>query len=587
MAYTVEVYRHAAAKVIARQQSIVSDLAEYLKDVENMPYPILRVVKAVCLLIRTEVPNPDEMAAIVAKQFLESSILIKRLAELEEVTLPFSTLSKLGEIVLQDEFLSVSLPQSVLAMADCIKKLYDFQCSSRTEEASKPKHEAWLSPQRNLRTDSVSPVRVVRHGSESKDDEPLLANGLVKPDPHDEAYDEHESYEAHTKQVEELEARKQRQSEDLNKMRQLSERIEEHQSALKISPSDAKKDESLDKVLQKHNLATRTVKRVTPSDFERLRSFFNCPPCFAPYCFGLGALLVESAPDAFKSKRSSLGAYWAGLRTLLSKPPMLCQLLTEVDAWNTSSHAAEHLDNLQDVSAPVSQLAQASPAALALANWVTCFSDKWVELGRPIRDEQEEEQQAENGHAPDTRQLFATPARATTPRGARSSSRGRPPSRHRSPSTRRSASTSAATPNKGRNSVAQKEKEKFLAVQKQKQEAEEVRKSHEDALLKALIDIRTLTARDFALLATHTPNANLLSQCVQATVEGVTVMTGLGGDNPSDGTVDLWAVGITALQNQPQEVLEAIKTLNYEQLSPEIINYVEMLRTRMGMLPII
>eukprot|EP01061_Rhynchopus_euleeides_P002978 TRINITY_DN12302_c0_g1_i5.p1 TRINITY_DN12302_c0_g1~~TRINITY_DN12302_c0_g1_i5.p1 ORF type:complete len:138 (+),score=37.43 TRINITY_DN12302_c0_g1_i5:52-414(+) len=95
----VDAFRHAAARVIAQQQDLVAEVANILRNPECMPPESVVVIKAACLLTRSEVPHPDVTAVIVAKQFLESPVLLKRLAELEDVLLPFSTLSKLEGLV--------------------------------------------------------------------------------------------------------------------------------------------------------------------------------------------------------------------------------------------------------------------------------------------------------------------------------------------------------------------------------------------------------------------------------------------------------------------------------------------------------
>ena len=95
----VDAYRHAAARVIAHQQDISADVGSILRNPEAMPADAVVVIKAACLLTRTDVPTPDVTAVIVAKQFLESPVLIKRLAELEEVLLSYNTLAKLEVFV--------------------------------------------------------------------------------------------------------------------------------------------------------------------------------------------------------------------------------------------------------------------------------------------------------------------------------------------------------------------------------------------------------------------------------------------------------------------------------------------------------
>ena len=98
---SVDEYRHAAASLISLQAEVSAEMTFLLKDPDSIPDEALQVVEAACLLTRTEVPTPSVTAAIVAKQFLESAFLLKRLAELEEITLSYTTLAKLEPYVAQ------------------------------------------------------------------------------------------------------------------------------------------------------------------------------------------------------------------------------------------------------------------------------------------------------------------------------------------------------------------------------------------------------------------------------------------------------------------------------------------------------
>ncbi|KAJ9446305.1 hypothetical protein DIPPA_03416 [Diplonema papillatum] len=128
----VEAYRHVAAKVIAKQLAINGELDELLSAPDDVEDPVLSVIQAACLLTRTEVPNSKEAAVLVLRQLCESPLLLKRLAELEELALPVATLSQLGEYVSRSEFVSPKLSPPMVALAECLQKLYQFQCTSAT-----------------------------------------------------------------------------------------------------------------------------------------------------------------------------------------------------------------------------------------------------------------------------------------------------------------------------------------------------------------------------------------------------------------------------------------------------------------------
>eukprot|EP01061_Rhynchopus_euleeides_P002977 TRINITY_DN12302_c0_g1_i2.p1 TRINITY_DN12302_c0_g1~~TRINITY_DN12302_c0_g1_i2.p1 ORF type:complete len:723 (+),score=154.56 TRINITY_DN12302_c0_g1_i2:52-2169(+) len=533
----VDAFRHAAARVIAQQQDLVAEVANILRNPECMPPESVVVIKAACLLTRSEVPHPDVTAVIVAKQFLESPVLLKRLAELEDVLLPFSTLSKLEGLVSEDEFSSPLLPPPVASLAECVFALYDYHCAaiSDTKEQSLG----------GAKVPSISPLR--RESSSGGRDEP--------------AADEYSSAPGVT---EESNAPSRRSGRASLGRRSLGDHDETQTSR--------------DKVLLRCSTAARTVKRVALSDFQRLASFFTCPAHFQPYCLALGGLLSVSAPEAFQGRRLSLGSAWSALRLLAAKPAHLSQLLTDCDAWETSPQAAVSLSKVGEVPLPVSQLNQASPAALALANWTVCFYDKWTELGRPVRSTPVPPTPASVQKA----SVRSSSAHRRSRSWVRSNGNtdARPAARHRSRSSHADRAEQAEA-RRSRSSAARSLGRKGSGRVPRKPAAADI-DVLEDQLLKRLADIRTLTPRDLSVLASHRTTASESSRMTQACVEGLAAITGLGGDCPADGTVDLWSVGITALQNQPHEVLTAVRSLESTVLSESVLHHVDSLLPRMS-----
>ena len=586
-----EGFRHSAAKLIAKQQDVVAGMQK--AGDEQLGLSFLNVVKAVCLLSRNEVPEPDRAALVVAAQFLESSQLITRLAELEELTLPYATLSKLGLYTSQDNFAdSGLLPPFMFLVADCIQKLYACQCNSLAEHddirlgcySGNPQ----VSPRRNIHPGLESPARRrFELDNNGKTEQPILDVDNLSPR---RVSGEREDWNHHSHDVDTLRALRNRQQNNLTQMKHTSKQYEDtNDGLLRVGSSipvrtvqrssSRHPDELLNKAIMRYSTAARTVKRVTPSDMDRLASHFSCPQCFVPYCIAMAAIFSVNAPSFFK-RRSSLGGAWNGLRQIISKPTLLCQLITDCDPFDTPPMALEYFSALEGAVAPVSQLARASPAALALANWAICFVDKWAELGRPLGEDVDPNVHIKevNGNA--------------TPRNGRTRTRT-PTHRNRngvpgyaSP-TRASEHRSASIPKRrhSRNSRVRSSSRPTVRLSSVKGITiplgidEEVL---EENLVRTLVDIRTLTARDFAILSTHVRCDNELSRIVQATIEGVVVITGLGGDNPRDGTVDFWEVGIAALQNQPGEVMNAVRALETCVMSEDILHHVASLTSLMG-----
>ena len=286
-------------------------------------------------------------------------------------------------------------------------------------------------------------------------------------------------------------------------------------------------DAAREKVLNRCTIAARTVKRVALADFERLGSFFTCPTQFQPYCLALGALLYASALEMFKGRRLSLGSSWSALRTLFGKPPQLAQLLTECDAWETSAQAAAYLAKVGDTPLPISQLTQASPAAMALANWVVCFYDKWVEVGRPVKAQPPLAVWPKKVSRPTTpRTPRGTPSQSRSRSWVRNTHTGNTRSRSQSEAARVQSGPASRTTSRGRVSVSgasgvrTTSRSQRRVAKKPEPEIDML----EDKLLKTLVQVRMLTPRDLATLAAHQLTPSEGSRMVKSCVEGLAGM---------------------------------------------------------------
>eukprot|EP01063_Lacrimia_lanifica_P026947 TRINITY_DN3719_c0_g1_i8.p1 TRINITY_DN3719_c0_g1~~TRINITY_DN3719_c0_g1_i8.p1 ORF type:complete len:833 (+),score=136.91 TRINITY_DN3719_c0_g1_i8:1152-3650(+) len=335
--------------------------------------------------------------------------------------------------------------------------------------------------------------------------------------------------------------------------------------------------------------ALRLVKRLSLDDFDLLRSYVYCPPAFAGYCLALAALLAPLSPVPFRSPVSLSGS-WRGLQGLLASPTILIRLLSACDTWKTSPQAKVFLAELE--GAPVDPALQAiAPSAHALAEWTGTFCSKWVTVGRPEVPMEERREDATD--SPRRGVVSARTAlrrsRSTTPTGRRTPggrASSRASSRARSGTGRQSPTASQARGREARKrwnfgTAGGNPSPVEQLGWRPRSPAGSPRRlpaadpaTLEDRLLHALVDVRTLTPWDLSHLANHTPQKTSLSGVVQACVKATAALVGLAGPTPDDTTIDLWAVGLSALRGQPEEVLLAMRKLESSTVEVGLLDYV-------------